>query len=99
MIIKLGTLSRKKNEDSTFIYRLIESKGKGKNLEYQLVNIMFTKDQNTFPKMYSLTSQYQPPLLPGPPTYTASFPIFPSPSHLRSRSPSLNPGIRILKIK
>ena len=57
MIIKLGTLSRKENEDSTFIYRLIESKGKGKNLEYQLVNIMFTKDQNTFPKMYSLTSQ------------------------------------------
>ena len=61
MIIKLGTLSRKENEDSTFIYRLIESKGKGKNLEYQLVNIMFTKDQNTFPKMYSLTSQYQSP--------------------------------------
>ena len=72
MIIKLGTLSRKENEDSTFIYRLIESKGKGKNLEYQLVNTMFTKDQNTFPKMYSLTSQYQPPSSQPPPTQLLS---------------------------
>ena len=76
MIIKLGTLSRKKNEDRTFIYRLIESKGKGKNLEYQLVNIMFTKDQNTFPKMYSLTSQYQPPAGQPPPAQRRS-PVLP----------------------